>query len=541
MRRQIGALCAMVLASGMAGITSRHALAANTLCVGGHSGCFSTLQAAVDAAHNGDTIRIDRGTFKGGVTVDVSVRIVGSGRDNTILKGGSSVLTIGRYNATSEPTVSISALTITGGVARSSPYSIPYTGVAGVVAAGGGVEIPSSQAGLGATVTIADTNITGNRVAPRRSLPVGPPCPGNVGCPFAAAWGGGIDNAGALKVINSTISHNLIGSASGLSNLASDAEGAGIRNFSAGTLVIDDSSVSDNHASATTPNGRFADSGGIFALGPTLTMDNDVVTHNTAELSTSMPNSVQTLAIAGGIHVSNNTSGAIRDTTISENSVSATNSVGDASASSGGLHSDGPLPLPLTNDVISENSVTATTTPASAGSAFADSGAGEIGGTGAIRQTRFIGNSVTATSSAGTAEADGGAFVAGTSPGATISGSLIRDNRLSATSTSGSAIVEGGGIKNVQQLTLRDTVVADNTGIAHGPAGIAQGGGIWNGTIPGAPPPTELTLDDSTVTGNTLTASPGITVHGGGLYTTLPVTRADSRIDDNVPDQCYGC
>jgi pectin methylesterase-like acyl-CoA thioesterase len=99
MRCHIGAVCAVLLATGTTAVTGSRALAADTLCVGDGSGCYSTLQAAVDAAHNGDTIRIDRGTFKGGVTVDVSVRIVGDGSDRTILKGGDSVLTIGRYNA----------------------------------------------------------------------------------------------------------------------------------------------------------------------------------------------------------------------------------------------------------------------------------------------------------------------------------------------------------------------------------------------------------------------------------------------------------
>ena len=54
------------------------ALAAN-LCVGGGPGCFSTLQAAVSAAHDGDTITIAPGRYAGGVTIDVSVKIVGAG------------------------------------------------------------------------------------------------------------------------------------------------------------------------------------------------------------------------------------------------------------------------------------------------------------------------------------------------------------------------------------------------------------------------------------------------------------------------------
>jgi hypothetical protein len=50
------------------------AASAGSLCVGSKAGCFPTIQAAVDAAHDGDTILIGAGTFAGGVTIDVSVR-----------------------------------------------------------------------------------------------------------------------------------------------------------------------------------------------------------------------------------------------------------------------------------------------------------------------------------------------------------------------------------------------------------------------------------------------------------------------------------
>jgi len=90
-------------------------------------------------------------------------------------------------------------------------------------------------------------------------------------------------------------------------------------------------------------------------------------------------------------------------------------------------------------------------------------------------------------------------------------------------------------------LTLRNTSVGDNSGTASGPGGLAQGGGIWNGSVPDGPPSVRLALVDSAVTHNTLTASPGITVHGGGLFTLFPVTLTSSVIAQNVPDQCYGC
>ena len=50
------------------------------LCVGRGSGCYKTVQAAVDAARSGDTVRIGRGTFAGGVRIRASIHARRSGR-----------------------------------------------------------------------------------------------------------------------------------------------------------------------------------------------------------------------------------------------------------------------------------------------------------------------------------------------------------------------------------------------------------------------------------------------------------------------------
>ncbi len=67
-----------LLVGGATAVAADSAVATN-LCVGAGSGCYSTLQAAVDAAHSGDTIRVGRGTFAGGVQIDESVKLVGAG------------------------------------------------------------------------------------------------------------------------------------------------------------------------------------------------------------------------------------------------------------------------------------------------------------------------------------------------------------------------------------------------------------------------------------------------------------------------------
>lgn len=515
------------------------ALGGASLCVGGGFACFSTIQAAVDAAHDGDTIHVGAGTFAGGITILKSVKLAGVGARSTTIRGGGAVLTIGAFGAATEPTVTIDGVTITGGVTRSSPESSPFVGQESVVALGGGVEVPPG-AGFtaGATVTIRNSVITGNRVAPVDTLPFGPPCPDGA-CPFALAAGGAIDNWGTMLLANTTVSNNRVGSASGLSTVASDAEGGGIMSWPLTTLTLTNSVVSGNRTSATAPNGRFADGGGIFFEGGTLTINGGAVTNNSAELSSDLPNSVEQLAIAGGVHVSDSSSSKIRGATISGNSVAATNTAGDANAFSGGIHSDGPLVL--ANDTISNNTAAGTASAASLGNAIVDSGAGEINGPSTISYTLFTGNRVVATAPAGFATAVAGAFISGGNPMTTISDSVISGNNTHASTSSGAIFVGGGGILNIGSLTLRNTAVLNNTGTASGPGGVAQGGGIWNSPIPDGPPATELTLVNSAVSWNRLTTSLGALVQGGGLYTSIPVTLTNSIVARNAPDQCYGC
>src|SRR5262249_41377765 len=152
------------------------------------------------------------------------------------------------YGATSEPTVSIDGVTITGGVTRSSPESVPDDGKEGVLAAGGGVEIPrNADSSGGAAVTVSNSVITGNRVAPPATVPSGRAvCPSGP-CPKALAVGGGIDNWGTLTLAGTTISNNRVGTASGLSDLASDADAGAIENEdTAGPLTISNSVISGN-------------------------------------------------------------------------------------------------------------------------------------------------------------------------------------------------------------------------------------------------------------------------------------------------------
>jgi hypothetical protein len=515
-----------------------HALPASgaSLCVGNGSGCIRTIQAALDAAHDGDTIHVGPGTFAGGLTITKSVRLVGSSAPSTVIRGGGTVMTIGTFGATVEPTVLISGVTITGGISRSSPLSVAWTGEEGVIALGGGVEIPSNaDFSGGATVTIADSVIRGNRVAAANTVPSGGAgCPDGP-CPSALAGGGGIDNWGSLTLKNTIVADNKVGTASGLSALASDADAGGIMSWQ-GSLILDESTVSGNQASATAPNGRFAEAGGIFALGGTMTITESAVTDNHASLEAALPDSVDLAAIGGGMHIGGGVSTAsITGTTISGNTISMTNTVGYGNAFSGGIHSD--IETELHGDVIADNHVISTSLAGSASVAFGDSGAGELL-SGMLTDTRFSGNSVTVGSSGVFAGAIAGAIVFRGG----LQNVVITDNHVVVSAPNGGVFAAGGGlVEDWGGVSLIDSSVTRNSVDVTGLSGSALGGGIFDAAIENGPPGGPLLLTGSRVERNVASGSPAIDVQGGGIFTDNVVTLNDSVIAKNAPDQCVGC
>jgi hypothetical protein len=478
------------------GLLAQPAVAA-TLCVGAPSrGCFASIQEAIDAAGDGDVIRVAPGTYAGGITIAKSLQLVGSGAGATRIEGGGPVLTIG--DRAGKPTVSISRVTMTGGFNNSKPDSF--------VTFGGGISIlPATGDATGATVMISDSVISANRVTPQTALPL-------CGHLCAFAQGGGIANAGTLTVTNTKISDNVAGSTAADASVASYAAGGGIFNGFQGTLTLTRSVVSGNRAAVTAPNGRFSDGGGIVNQG-VLTVEASAVRGNFSEVeaavASSFPSDIQQEANAGGLYLPQGSTTTITSSTINNNSVGSSNAAGDAVAEAGGIDSDGSLLLTRTS--VDHNTATGTV-PASSG---------------------FL------------VEADGGGIqVQGVT---TLRDSRVLDNRLSATSETGAALASGGGLFNLGgRLTLERAVVTANSASATGVGGFNLGGGIANIQFGGPLP--ELTLTDSVITANTLTASAGITSQGGGLYTVdpfsgepFPVTLTRTVIEGNKPDQCVGC
>jgi hypothetical protein len=476
-------LVSLVLLAAGACATGRAARAAATLCVGGGPGCFATLQAAVDAAHDGDTIAIAPGTFAGGVTIDVSVAVVGAGSSRTTVAGGGPVLTIGVQDAPAEPTVSIRGITITGGLNDSHPD--------GVVTLGGGVWIPHAAGfGPGATVSISDSVVSGNRAVPQASA-------GFCGAPACAfAFGGGIANEGRLTLTGTRISGNQAGAPG---SVTLGAGGGGIADLTQGSVVVSHSAVTGNRAVVAPPNGSFAEGGGIdlFATGA---FDHSVVAHNVVE--------------ASGVS-------------------------GEAVASAGGINVGGGGSLTLGASTVDDNEVRASAPAGIGGLVLANSGGIGVDGTASIVDSLIVSNAVTSQAPDGTVAAAGGGLLADSAGGVDVRSSLVGRNSIAATTAAGAAFVQGGGITNFGLMTLDRTQVLANTGAGSGPGAVVQGGGIWNSNFDGGPPTTpQLSVTDSLVAGNRLG---GPAPQGGGLYTTYPVTRARTAIAGNRPDQCFGC
>ena len=510
-----------------------------TLCVGATPGCHPTIQSALRAADDGDVIAIAQGRYRGPITVTKSVTLAGARASATVIKGGGPVVTIGDFLAKTQPTVVISGVTITGGVTSSSSESQAFVEADGVIAAGGGLKInPAADFSTGATVAVSDSIVTGNRAAPTETLPFGPACPDGP-CPFAWAKGGGIDNWGRLTLTNTTVSNNVA------AGVASDADGGGINVWSPGALTLRDSHVSDNRAIASTPNGRFAEGGGIFTDPDVdLMISGGSVSDNRARLTSTLPyfvpgeDPIDMNANGGGLHVGDGGSVRIVNASMNRNMVSVSDPNGEPFAFDSALH-PGDGPLVLRGDTIDGNELVANV--GSSAHVGASGSALDINGPATVAHTEIASNSTVVTSQSGTAEANGAVYAGDAkSQPAVIEHSTIAGNTVSAASPAGVAMVKGAGLVNDGLLHLNDVVIARNAGEATGSQGSAQGGGIWNGAMFNSPP-IRLTLRDTRVMRNALNASAGLEVRGGGMFTSFPVALTNSLIAQNTPDDCFGC
>jgi hypothetical protein len=233
------------------------------LCVcPGVDGCFVGMQDAVDAALDGDVIRICEGVFLGGfgafsVPAGLTLTVIGAGsglnpNSNTILDGGGGPM----VQIAAGATVALRDLRIMdgnatgdgGGVRNHGALTMRDCAVSNNEASGDGGGIANAA---GATLTLTDCRITQNE---------------------AGATGGGVHNVGALTVNGVT----------SISENTAATGGGGLTNVLGGVAEINNAaSISDNEAQV---------GGGVFN-GNSLTLNNASSVHdNTASL------------LAGGVH-----------------------------------------------------------------------------------------------------------------------------------------------------------------------------------------------------------------------------------------------
>ena len=422
-----------------------------------------------------------------------------------------------------------------------------------MIALGGGIAIPPGEFleeqerfAYGATVKLTDSVVSANRVGPTATVPFGPPCPNGRNCPFAAAGGGGIDNWGALTLERTQVSNNLA------AGVASDATGGGI-NIDQGSLNLRNSTITGNRVIAGVPNGRYAEGGGIFTNEQVaLRVRGGAISGNEASLTSKLPyfvgdadgNTIDMNANGGAAHVGGGSTISIAHARINENRVSVDDPNGEPYAFDSAIHFSEGSTIDVHHSTIEDNGVRAKVGSSEhvgpSGSALDIAGPSRGGpGPQTISHVRFTGNTTLVTSEDGEAQAAPGALYNGTAT--RITHSVISGNRLTARSAEGSASAFGAGVLNDgARLVLEHDLIEDNHAIATGAEGFARGGGIWNGKLFLEKPP-HLRLEHTRVIGNTLRASPGLPVEGGGIFTAFPVALDHSRIAHNVPDQCFGC
>jgi hypothetical protein len=158
---------------------SAQAAGPQTVCVGSTPECVATLSAALAGVRDGDTVRIGPGIYQGGITINKSIRLVGSGADRTVIDGGGPVVTVARATDPAGLNVSISAVTVSGGVTTGNGFE----------SRGGGIDIsPAPHDGVGATVQLSGVIVTNNRATATTTSdsPSGVKCPKTF-CPCAGA------------------------------------------------------------------------------------------------------------------------------------------------------------------------------------------------------------------------------------------------------------------------------------------------------------------------------------------------------------------
>ena len=217
--RTASALAVILILRGIAWSATLYVDAQSPTCDNTAGAPYCNLQAAINAAADGDTILISSGTYTGEFTIAKSLAIQGMG-DVQLVGYFGRVLSV-----TPAGTLALSNVTVTRG-------SLDGNG-GGILNAG--------------TLTLIDSTVISNSCGT-----------------MSSSCGGGIHNSGRLMLDRCTISHNSVAP-------LFDAQGGGIYCTGSSILIISNSAVCYNIANGGTSDhghaGHAAGGGGIWSQG----------------------------------------------------------------------------------------------------------------------------------------------------------------------------------------------------------------------------------------------------------------------------------
>jgi predicted outer membrane repeat protein len=246
------------------------------------AGEVENLQAAVDAASDGDTIVLKEGTYHENVVITKSVTLIGVGPGSTIISGdtGEEVIKGGVINITkplfqsSGHNVTLIGMTVTGGDAHygggifndEGSLTLSWISIEDNSASlsGGGIY------SMGGTVIMdGNTTVTGN-TAPASGGMVndGSTLTMNSGSAIAgntAQIGGGLGNIQGTVIMND---------GSSITNNSATYDGGGIYSYFYSTITLNGGSITGNTAETGTGGGIYTDSSSTVNLTGGTVSDN---------------------------------------------------------------------------------------------------------------------------------------------------------------------------------------------------------------------------------------------------------------------------